>query len=270
MCGATPVEPLGLSCSWGLSPRVRGNLGQRIDRAVNHGPIPACAGQPWTAIGPALRFRAYPRVCGATEGSCVQDLQFQGLSPRVRGNHHRPACRFPGTGPIPACAGQPNRTHGPGLRRRAYPRVCGATAKAYEAGEKITGLSPRVRGNLGQRADLLGHLGPIPACAGQPASGAVHPCLFRAYPRVCGATDARLINAAPDLGLSPRVRGNLCIPCCPIWTLGPIPACAGQPQHHSIKGSAARAYPRVCGATDGYAARLTLGTGLSPRVRGNL
>ena len=51
----------------------------------------------------------------------------RGLSPRVRGNlfHWEPCDLW--TGPIPACAGQPNAAEALGHEYGAYPRVCGAT-----------------------------------------------------------------------------------------------------------------------------------------------
>ena len=55
----------------------------------------------------------------------------------------------------------------------------------------------------------------------------------------------------------------------PDWLMGPIPACAGQPQSSMKPPSTTMAYPRVCGATrDSLLARLRI-EGLSPRVRGN-
>ena len=70
------------------------------------------------------------------------------------------------------------------------------------------GLSPRVRGNPPMRRTLLGYMGSIPACAGEPSSVSASMLSIGVYPRVCGGT----INfERPDgsfYGLSPRVRGN--------------------------------------------------------------
>ena len=51
---------------------------------------------------------------------------------------------------------------------------------------------------------------------------------------------------------------------------GPIPACAGQPQARDATKMQPPAYPRVCGATATFAAKICRVLGLSPRVRGNL
>ena len=96
---------------------------------------------------------------------------------------------------------------------RAYPRVCGATARPSMGKTALAGLSPRVRGNPDELHVMLEVFGPIPACAGQPTSAASPTTIPRAYPRVCGATPCALDASRRGKGLSPRVRGNpRCIP----------------------------------------------------------
>ena len=46
VCGATDLNHVSSSFKTGLSPRVRGNLVLIAGFASEHGPIPACAGQP--------------------------------------------------------------------------------------------------------------------------------------------------------------------------------------------------------------------------------
>ena len=172
-------------------------------------------------------------------------------------------------GPIPACAGQPGVQCGPLSARRAYPRVCGATRQLCCIFVIEQGLSPRVRGNRErpQAHQLL--IGPIPACAGQPGCPRIRGAAFGAYPRVCGATAILWLAHEKNLGLSPRVRGNL-LPHPISWLLrGPIPACAGQPAPIIGGRRIARAYPRVCGATGQQRDVMVIVPGLSPRVRGN-
>ena len=86
---------------------------------------------------------------------------------------------------------------------------------------------------------------------------------------MCGATTPRGTQHRGFLGLSPRVRGNLCNGRLTNTNLGPIPACAGQPSPTVLPVSAIRAYPRVCGATRPQGILKTKAEGLSPRVRGN-
>ena len=70
----------------GLSPRVRGNQRRFYFELPAPGTIPACAGEPGVL---ALRPRAswdYPRVCGGTRTTPGKTVDYEGLSPRVRGN----------------------------------------------------------------------------------------------------------------------------------------------------------------------------------------
>ena len=76
------------------------------------------------------------------------------------------------SGSIPACAGEP-AVDGVGLAPEGvYPRVCGGTQSVPTRLDLIQGLSPRVRGNRQCRPFVLGERGSIPACAGEPGSGA--------------------------------------------------------------------------------------------------
>ena len=91
VCGAavpSNVMPLG----WrGLSPRVRGSHDRLIVACQLEGSIPTCAGQPSGCVGLRWDVRVYPRVCGAAHNKKVAMERAKGLSPRVRGSHHRGA-----------------------------------------------------------------------------------------------------------------------------------------------------------------------------------
>ena len=50
------------------------------------GSIPACAGEPLTAVTTGVMSQVYPRVCGGTSASVMVITSPVGLSPRVRGN----------------------------------------------------------------------------------------------------------------------------------------------------------------------------------------
>ena len=207
----------------------------------------------------------------------------------MRGNLARSRSRGLPRGPIPACAGQPDPTQRWRGPPGAYPRVCGATENLRKIITSDTGLSPRVRGNLyllvlvrlemgpipacaGQPAiarPARGSVGPIPACAGQPRPAGRRSGCSRAYPRVCGATFLLLALAPWVWGLSPRVRGNLRAILASLIQRGPIPACAGQPFSTACCKAGCWAYPRVCGATTSQREVQVIDKGLSPRVRGN-
>ena len=230
VCGATDLDTQGNASFTGLSPRVRGNLAAGIPAAHPAGPIPACAGQPTKAALWAIVARAYPRVCGATVLPWRGLPVTKGLSPRVRGNRCFWRHADFHAGPIPACAGQPCWPVVNRLESGAYPRVCGATGYAQGWSAVRQGLSPRVRGN--QYAERENHkgIGPIPACAGQPWFDDLDEDYIRAYPRVCGATPVWKLAPRGQAGLSPRVRGNRFLLASDPATVGPIPACAGQPR----------------------------------------
>ena len=86
VCGATGCWYSIRSVDRGLSPRVRGNLAQLMQRGGVVGPIPACAGQPSMMAMRSCGATAYPRVCGATGFLNDEVANMLGLSPRVRGN----------------------------------------------------------------------------------------------------------------------------------------------------------------------------------------
>ena len=113
----------------------------------------------------------YPRVCGGTFAIPGPGIRGRGLSPRVRGNRigrmHSGIMR----GSIPACAGEPGRSRRGACRPGVYPRVCGGTVILIAPTVFCTGLSPRVRGNPGERGNARNALRSIPACAGEPVAG---------------------------------------------------------------------------------------------------
>ena len=255
----------------GLSPRVRGNQGYLFRS------IPASAGQPpalgvplpvsglsprvhaerpgsvrWvyprecgaTLFPAAIRVSlnpVYPRECGATARVIRCSSKGIGLSPRVRGNRRRPGGADASRGSIPASAGQPHPAYG---------------------------LSPRVRGNRpdGHRQPL--RPGSIPASAGQPLAACKAYRRRWVYPRECGATRILRSWNRSAYGLSPRVRGNPAHCKSKTAPFRSIPASAGQPPCLPTGMSAARVYPRECGATGGTVGKTRQEQGLSPRVRG--
>ena len=91
----------------GLSPRVRGNPGKRLNPPTKTRSIPACTGEPTFTSDASIMPKVYPRVYGGTEFQAqVVDLA-KGLSPRVRGNRPSTPPRAPLLRSIPACTGEP-------------------------------------------------------------------------------------------------------------------------------------------------------------------
>ena len=153
----------------GLSPRVRGNLGQEASIPLINRSIPACAGEPSRATSAWAAPSVYPRVCGGTDYYKRVCESLGGLSPRVRGNQVSVATEQTSGRSIPACAGEPTRPSTQHYQRWVYPRVCGGTSVAALSGLSMNGLSPRVRGNLESRSRVCQHQRSIPACAGEPS-----------------------------------------------------------------------------------------------------
>ena len=132
-----------------------------------------------------------------------------------------------------------------------------------------TGLSPRVRGNLGNPGYQRRPVRSIPACAGEPLPALHQPASSPVYPRVCGGTAASPRGQRNCNGLSPRVRGNPMMSIAGRHRGRSIPACAGEPVALIHCSLLLVVYPRVCGGTQETGIRVNARQGLSPRVRGN-
>ncbi len=156
----------------GLSPRVRGNLRNRLPGDRSQGSIPACTGEPSPGIRWKTAKRVYPRVYGGTDISTPAAGSRHGLSPRVRGNLRETLDLCPVLGSIPACTGEPGWRAVLCSGLTVYPRVYGGTTVPSAARTLLTGLSPRVRGNLRVSAIVALLCRSIPACTGEPESGA--------------------------------------------------------------------------------------------------
>ena len=110
--------------------------------------------------------------------------------------------------------------------------------------------------------------GSIPACAGEPPEPAVTglqlglsprvrgniqpmlpPAQLKVYPRVCGGTICAGSLGPLATGLSPRVRGNPDKEYVSAVGVGSIPACAGEPRTPWTPLRREPVYPRVCGGT---------------------
>ena len=158
VCGGTDDGNAGPGDSEGLSPRVRGNrtrLRLIACSAWRNRSIPACAGEPPGNYLPLLSLDETglsPRVRGNPGKYCHCHRRRCGLSPRVRGNprHAGPGIRCRSKRSIPACAGEPPHESRLPPKQTVYPRVCGGTTPRRRSCCPSGGLSPRVRGNLGE------------------------------------------------------------------------------------------------------------------------
>ena len=147
VCGGTVCYLTEPHWTPGLSPRVRGNQRQGWREFFRHRSIPACAGEPCSAMRCWSWWSVYPRVCGGTAVGTFTSTYIAGLSPRVRGNQVIRPFDFHSRRSIPACAGEPSGRWPTLLPRPVYPRVCGGTIFKNPMAKTLAGLSPRVRGN---------------------------------------------------------------------------------------------------------------------------
>ena len=191
-CGGTGVCSRWWKLHQGLSPRVRGNLWNCPLDGGAIGSIPARAGEPRGRYQCRVLGRVYPRACGGTMDSTLEAADYEGLSPRVRGNQRAIEMSTQLIGSIPARAGEP----GAGLAnltiQRVYPRACGGTSLLRPLTEGLWGLSPRVRGNLKRAAQPASASWSIPARAGEPRCRRASRWSRRVYPRACGGTLVQL------------------------------------------------------------------------------
>ena len=196
-------------------------------------------------------------------------LRAEGLSPRTRGSRRGRIAAEPVQGPIPADAGEPAIPVHRRLPFRAYPRGRGGARGRLHLRDEAQGLSPRTRGSHDGVAHVGRSSGPIPADAGEPARPRRHTHHLRAYPRGRGGAWSAGRRCTPGGGLSPRTRGSRASPGSFRFSLGPIPADAGEPPSRAWKQWTHGAYPRGRGgAPFGLGSRSAV-TGLSPRTRGS-
>ncbi len=170
--------------------------------------ISAHAEQPSGNGASLAKIGVYLRACGATEPGQCNDIDDQGLSPRMRSNRrrHQPAARPAGS--ISAHAEQPPGRRWQTAHSRVYLRACGATRSASRIAGAVLGLSPRMRSNLIWLAMAQARWGSISAHAEQPGSRNWRANGTRVYLRACGATSGTLQFLHVSEGLSPRMRSN--------------------------------------------------------------
>ena len=127
VCGGTGAVAAAGDVDDGLSPRMRGNHVRANQAGIIERSIPAYAGEPLPREPGWGRPKVYPRVCGGTASNLAAGTPYEGLSPRMRGNHQRARQSGGGIGSIPAYAGEPGHSTVRLCRYAVYPRVCGGT-----------------------------------------------------------------------------------------------------------------------------------------------
>ena len=223
----TPSKAVSSLSTTGSSPRVRGTLLSIGVDAIEHGIIPACAGNTTRQCATATLRRDHPRVCGEHPMSAPISTPVAGSSPRVRGTLEVVDLAGEHPGIIPACAG--NTTSGMISRKRTrdHPRVCGEHHRIVRRRRAVLGSSPRVRGTLDVEGLQQDACGIIPACAGNTQTAARCWTTRRDHPRVCGEHYKAKYEELKGEGSSPRVRGTRDCRFQICHDDGIIPACAG-------------------------------------------
>ena len=266
--GATQASS-GLVKFLGLSPRGRGSRPCLAPVGAVVGSIPAWAGEPqWCGKFQVLR-RVYPRVGGGAVQVQELDEAGDGLSPRGRGSQRSSNSSSPGSGSIPAWAGEPCHNFPRSPWTWVYPRVGGGASQASQRSSHGCGLSPRGRGSRNRRHNAHVHQGSIPAWAGEPAPRSACFLVLRVYPRVGGGAAGATSRSRLRRGLSPRGRGSLSRKGMADRIVGSIPAWAGEPLRVSFGDLLIRVYPRVGGGAERLKSLPLPDLGLSPRGRGS-
>ena len=187
-CGETFRGMTQLFQTWGLSPRMRGNLEKGRPILDRHGSIPTHAGKPKSGGCLWRSGRVYPHACGETLRWEAKEAKKRGLSPRMRGNRAWTIRGNPWHGSIPTHAGKPRSDLPTPSQCRVYPHACGETFTIGLSRKALRGLSPRMRGNQLIGSVQGGRVGSIPTHAGKPRCGNTAAAPRGVYPHACGET----------------------------------------------------------------------------------
>ena len=186
----------------------------------------------------------------------------------MRGTPGQPRRSADVVGIIPAHAGNTQSRCGDFTCSWDHPRACGEhRTDVYRLKAKL-GSSPRMRGTLIINLPLKDVDGIIPAHAGNTC----HPCsacfAARDHPRACG--EHRRIDSwfSPLLGSSPRMRGTLEWARDNGYSVGIIPAHAGNTHYSPVNAVHPWDHPRACGEHKSDFGLIIGELGSSPRMRG--
>ena len=145
-CGEHGKPGEGMPEHKGSSPRMRGTRKLDPCGVRGGGLIPAHAGNTTRVHGRRTRPWAHPRACGEHDHVGGEGSFFAGSSPRMRGTPAGTGPPDPGTGLIPAHAGNTVQTPTIGSGAGAHPRACGEHDDYEDVNEGEEGSSPRMRG----------------------------------------------------------------------------------------------------------------------------
>ena len=134
----------------------------------------------------------------------------------------------------------------------------------------LPGSSPHARGTPGSDGVELGHLGIIPACAGNTDWGRACRRGVRDHPRMRGEHGRRIRDSSYAMGSSPHARGTHVEGDVGDGIAGIIPACAGNTKLQALPVAQVRDHPRMRGEHAAMPLHCDEMTGSSPHARGTL
>ena len=186
----------------------------------------------------------------------------------MRGTRARSTFAAISTGIIPAYAGNTDKVAQQLEAFEDHPRVCGEHRSGHHHDAAYRGSSPRMRGTHVHGIGLLGHLGIIPAYAGNTEHVALEQSARWDHPRVCGEHAETWIQSSLPQGSSPRMRGTHHQRHRKTRRPGIIPAYAGNTDIAAKVDQYQTDHPRVCGEHP-LVSRMSISSwGSSPRMRG--
>ena len=207
VCGEHRVPVVRAQVQRGSSPRMRGAHLNVVDVLDPCGIIPAYAGSTMSRDGESWECEDHPRVCGEHVRLAIDNLRYEGSSPRMRGALRHLLVRVDLGGIIPAYAGSTCRVTSQTAFAGDHPRVCGEHPKGKRDDTLFKGSSPRMRGARWASPGNVSITRIIPAYAGSTQPIGTSNAILQDHPRVCGEHYRVAASASFLAGSSPRMRG---------------------------------------------------------------
>ena len=192
----------------GSSPRLRGTPHLAAHRRLNHGIIPALAGNTTWSRCRTAPTRDHPRACGEHQFRDAPLVHTLGSSPRLRGTPTISTRLNIGIRIIPALAGNTTTVTASRPIRWDHPRACGEHGFAEFVDGLRGGSSPRLRGTRPGSEHVRAGSGIIPALAGNTLLPRLFSPCPRDHPRACGEHVHTIVVRVAVRGSSPRLRGT--------------------------------------------------------------
>ena len=267
-CGGNLNPAFSRWLMMGASPRLRGKRVLPPLQPAPPGCIPAPAGETAVSAGAPYMSRVHPRACGGNSTLGSSRSGPDGASPRLRGKPRTIRRSPPGSGCIPAPAGETVAAGVVGRAFAVHPRACGGNPGAAGGAVRGRGASPRLRGKLLAQLGTKSSRRCIPAPAGETDRGPRPRPLSTVHPRACGGNEANDDTKSADIGASPRLRGKHVLRRPRRGSGRCIPAPAGETLDVLGERIRLRVHPRACGGNASPNPRRAGAGGASPRLRG--